>query len=118
VGTWEQIIDKFLYCSNSSGTTGGSKKITVANLPSHNHTFTGTKATGTFATMHSITAESWYSGPFSRSNSSNAGYDSGSDNDHYKITWTYTPTGSISSTGSGSDYMPPYTTVYAWRRTA
>ena len=118
VGTWEQITDRFLYCSDSSGETGGSKKITVANLPSHNHTFTGTKATGTFGTMHGIVGESWYSGPFSRSNSSNAGYDSGSDNDHYKITWTYTPTGSISSTGSGSDYMPPYITVYAWRRTA
>ena len=41
----------------------------------------------------------------------------GADNDHYKITWTYTPAGSISSTGSGTDYMPPYMTIYAWRRT-
>ena len=121
VGTWELITDTFLYCNDTtklSGETGGSKKITVANLPSHNHTFTGTKSTGTFATMHSVTAEGWYSGPFSRSSATNAGYNSGSDNDHYKITWNYTPAGTVNNTGSGSDYMPPYITVYAWRRTA
>ena len=116
-GTWEQIVDRFLYCANSAGSTSGSKKIEVANLPSHNHTFTGTKSTGTFTTMHSQATEAWYSGVFSRSSASNAGFSNGSDNDHYKITWTYTPAGSISSTGSGTDYMPPYMTIYAWRRT-
>ena len=30
----------------------------------------------------------------------------------------YTPAGTISSTGSGEDYMPPYMTVYCWQRTA
>ena len=119
VGTWAQIIDKFLYCTNSSGQSGGSKKITVANLPSHNHTFTGTKATGTFVNMHGKDQESWYSGPFSHDGevSGEGGYNSSSDNDNYKVTWNYTPAGSISSTGSGTDYMPPYITVYAWRRT-
>ncbi|KAI5525221.1 keratin-associated protein family, partial [Trichomonas vaginalis G3] len=39
-GTWEQIVDKFLYCANSSKQTGGSKKITEANLPAHTHTGT------------------------------------------------------------------------------
>ena len=41
-GTWEQIVDRFLYCASSSGTTGGSTTITTANLPSHTHTFSGT----------------------------------------------------------------------------
>ncbi|EAX70794.1 hypothetical protein TVAG_562310, partial [Trichomonas vaginalis G3] len=30
-GTWKQIVDKFLYCANSSKQTGGSKKIKEAN---------------------------------------------------------------------------------------
>ena len=123
VGTWELITDTFLYCNDTtklSGETGGSKKITVANLPSHNHTFTGTKATGTFGIMHGKDQESWYSGPFSHGGevSGKGGFSSSSDNDHYKATWNYTPAGTVGYTGSGSDYMPPYITVYAWRRTA
>ena len=34
------------------------------------------------------------------------------------ITWTYIPTGTLSSTGSGEEFLPPYMTVYAWSRTA
>ena len=30
----------------------------------------------------------------------------------------YTPTGTLSSTGSGEEFLPPYITVYAWYRTA
>ncbi|KAI5533841.1 hypothetical protein TVAGG3_0388720 [Trichomonas vaginalis G3] len=37
VGAWEQIVDRFLYCANSSKETGGSKKIKEANLPPHTH---------------------------------------------------------------------------------
>ena len=33
-GTWEQIVDRFLYCSDSSGTTGGATE--------HNHDLSGT----------------------------------------------------------------------------
>ncbi|KAI5493661.1 phage tail repeat-like family, partial [Trichomonas vaginalis G3] len=51
-GTWEQIVDKFLYCANSSKQTGGSKKIKEANLPPHTHTGT-TNTTGSHS--HSIT---------------------------------------------------------------
>ncbi|KAI5520929.1 organellar and viral DNA polymerase type B, partial [Trichomonas vaginalis G3] len=51
-GTWQQIVDKFLYCANSSKQTGGSKKITEANLPAHTHTGT-TNTTGSHS--HSIT---------------------------------------------------------------
>lgn len=47
--TWERIQDKFLLCSGesySAGTTGGeaTHKLTVAEMPSHTHTFTGTAA--------------------------------------------------------------------------
>ncbi|KAI5492137.1 phage tail repeat-like family [Trichomonas vaginalis G3] len=36
-GTWTQIVDRFLYCANSSKETGGSKTISGANLPAHSH---------------------------------------------------------------------------------
>ncbi|EAX66637.1 hypothetical protein TVAG_504630, partial [Trichomonas vaginalis G3] len=35
LGTWTQIVDRFLYCANSSKETGGSKTISGANLPAH-----------------------------------------------------------------------------------
>ena len=44
-GTWEQIVDRFLYCASSSETTRGSNAITEANLPSYTHTFSGTNVT-------------------------------------------------------------------------
>ncbi|KAI5520251.1 phage tail repeat-like family, partial [Trichomonas vaginalis G3] len=37
VGAWEQIVDRFLYCANSSKETGGSKTISGENLPAHSH---------------------------------------------------------------------------------
>ncbi|EAX72775.1 hypothetical protein TVAG_448570, partial [Trichomonas vaginalis G3] len=37
LGTWTQIVDRFLYCANSSKETGGSKTISGANLPAHSH---------------------------------------------------------------------------------
>ena len=32
-GTWSQITDRFLYCADSSGSTGGSATLSEANLP-------------------------------------------------------------------------------------
>lgn len=62
-GTWTQIKDKFvLACGDTyktTGATGGnaSIKLTVANLPSHNHTFTpsGTVKSTFTGTSHSHT---------------------------------------------------------------
>ena len=101
VGVWEQIIDKFLYCSDSSGTTGGSAKITTANLPSHTHTvqthYTSIYPyTPDFSGMV-VPAEMYVSIP---------------------ETTGYLKEITSSSSGSGEDYMPPYITLYAWRRTA
>lgn len=36
-GRWTQIVDRFIYCSNSSKRTGGQKRIEVENLPDHTH---------------------------------------------------------------------------------
>ena len=41
--------------------------------------------------------------------------DTGSIADYH---FSITPEGTISETGSGTEYMPPYITVYAWYRTA
>ena len=102
-GTWEQIVDRFLYCANGSRELGGSKKITVEQLPAHTHEVTNQ---GWWAT-------SWGEGTrhcISRKIQ---------DEEHYPS--DPAPIESVSgikvtSTGSGEDYMPPYLTVYAWFR--
>ncbi|KAI5551368.1 organellar and viral DNA polymerase type B [Trichomonas vaginalis G3] len=115
-GTWQQIVDKFLYCANSSKQTGGSKKITEANLPAHTHTGT-TNFSGDHS--HSLRDHPLY----------NSDYKAGNDvlspsyNNSAKKTFRPTEPGGNHShtfttnpTGSGEDYMPPFMTVYAWYR--
>ena len=112
-GTWTQITDRFLYCTTTSKQTGGSKKITIANLPAHNHTATCSTA-GAHTHKYATTSSCNF----------------GSNDKDYRISTTpdwegttqsagnHTHTISINNTGSGTDYMPPYITVYAWYRTA
>ncbi|EAX96115.1 hypothetical protein TVAG_446150 [Trichomonas vaginalis G3] len=115
-GTWQQIVDKFLYCANSSKQTGGSKKIKEANLPAHTHTGT-TNFSGDH--IHSLRDHPLY----------NSDYKAGNDvlspsyNNSAKKTFRPTEPGGNHShtfttnpTGSGEDYMPPFMTVYAWYR--
>ena len=90
-GTWEQIVDRFLYCANSSMETGGSKKITVAQLPAHTHSINELDIRGNENGSDEYTIAKY----------------GGKD--------TTIKTG---STGGGEDYMPPYMTVFAWYRTA
>lgn len=52
-GTWTQIKDKFILAAGdtyTNGATGGAATVTLetANLPSHNHTFTGSSHNHTF----------------------------------------------------------------------
>ncbi|KAI5504415.1 phage tail repeat-like family [Trichomonas vaginalis G3] len=115
-GTWQQIVDKFLYCANSSKQTGGSKKILEANLPPHKHTGT-TNFSGDHS--HSLRDHPLY----------NSDYEAGNDvlspsyNNSAKKTFRPTEPGGNHShtfttnpTGSGADYMPPFMTVFAWYR--
>ncbi|EAY10436.1 hypothetical protein TVAG_271270 [Trichomonas vaginalis G3] len=116
--TWQQIVDKFLYCANSSKQTGGSKKILEANLPPHKHTGT-TNFSGDHS--HSLRDHPLY----------NSDYEAGNDvlspsyNNSAKKTFRPTEPGGNHShtfttnpTGSGEDYMPPFMTVFAWFRAA
>lgn len=98
-GTWEQIKDRFLLAAGSTyaaGTTGGAAThtLTTSEMPAHNH-------------------------DIEVSNGSTSG------SDYFKVTFnqggTYkTYTGCIKSKGGGGAHnnMPPYLTVYVWKRTA
>ena len=102
-GTWVRLKDRFLLASGdtyAANTTGGSatKTIAVNNMPAHNHTV---NASGN----HSHTATT-----------STAG--------NHTHTLTTTTNGNhthtTNNTGGGLplNIMPPYQTVYMWRRTA
>ena len=116
-GIWEQIVDRFLYCADSSGATGGSKKITVDNLPPHNHT---ASCSNLYAKFNGIPrASDMLYGSASTTWTGEFKYSSGSNTlrtDNIKISQDFNV--SVNNTGSGEDYMPPYMTVYAWQRTA
>lgn len=94
-GTWEPISGRFMYCTTQSESkqTGGSKKITVNQLPAHNHRIY-------------CTANAGSGGPGVRRTyvDDGAGY-------------TAFDTGiNTGNAGSGADYLPPYITIFAWYR--
>lgn len=104
VGTWESIVNRFLYCSDESGTTGGSRLITIDNLPAHNHgiknyydDFNYNQGNTTF---------------IKTSDTMSIPHDCGDD-----LTQAWTRTTYTENAGSGAEYMPEYMTVFAWRRT-
>ena len=102
--TWEQITDRFLWCSNTAGETGGSKTITTANLPAHSH---------------NLTAYTWTGSVISNDNNefhcSGVGVTRGVSSSN-ELSTNLNKCGATKSTGSGTDYMPPYYTVLAWKR--
>ena len=91
-GTWEEILDRFLYCTGKqSNTVGGSKTIAIKNLPAHSHNITQLCVRGNDNGSNQYTVATY----------------GGKD-----LTIT------TENTGDGQDYMPPYITVHAWYRTA
>ena len=118
-GEWTRITDCFLWCTHySSKATGGSKKISTSNLPSHSHAI-DIETSGNHSALYR-----WSSA----SNERHEGRISGDvlldesekvvTDDKYLVDHTHTISGNTKNTGSGADYMPPYMTVYAWYRTA
>ncbi|EAY00724.1 hypothetical protein TVAG_085580 [Trichomonas vaginalis G3] len=118
-GTWTQIVDRFLYCANSSKETGGSKTISGANLPAHSHYI---NLSTSEAGLHSHRFWDW-SGM-----TKGKGYDVKEDvkfaincywsNTEVGGSHTHRVSGYTQTTGQSKDYMPPYMTVYAWYRNA
>ncbi|EAY09745.1 hypothetical protein TVAG_413960 [Trichomonas vaginalis G3] len=119
VGAWEQIVDRFLYCANSSKETGGSKTISGENLPAHSHYI---DLSTSQAGWHKHKFWDW------SAMTKGKGYDV-KDNVQFAINcfWgntqgdgnhTHFVSGYTQTTGQSKDYMPPYMTVYAWYRIA
>ena len=144
-GTWQRLKDTFLLANGDSyapNTTGGSatKTIGVNNLPSHTHScstvgnHTHTRGSMNITGWHdSGDSEGVSGGAFTisyRPSTFNARMQGGSQNTVVNFDASRSWSGStsangqhthtIGNTGSGLplNIMPPYTTVYAWRRTA
>ncbi|EAX80152.1 hypothetical protein TVAG_053880 [Trichomonas vaginalis G3] len=118
-GTWTQIVDRFLYCANSSKETGGSKTISGENLPAHSHYI---DLSTSQAGWHKHKFWDW------SAMKKGKGYDVKDDvqfaincfwgNTQGDGNHTHRVSGYTQTTGQSKDYMPPYMTVYAWYRNA
>ena len=116
-----------------------SISLNTSSSGNHSHTFAGTPITGEFSydTSAGYISDSdtykAYSGCFSKGTARNKkpSWDENGFSSH-GVKFSATPSGTINSTGahthnvsgntgnsgSGSDYLPPYITVYAWYREA
>ena len=100
--------------------------LSEANLPAHTHTFIGTEAMDSIQfrrSSYNIISTYGDTGIFIVDQSSGDTLcqrwsSANGSNQTDVLTWTYTPTGTLSNTGSGQEFLPPYMTVYAWYRTA
>lgn len=133
-GTWEQITDKILMCAGSSyaaGTSGGAAThthtsaahthttaahtLTISQIPSHTHATYGqvprindSSVSGTVY-GHTTDEQSWWF----KSVASEVKAAGGGGSHSHGNTGSTTP----GNTGSNSN-LPPYLTVYCWKRTA
>lgn len=133
-GSWERIKDKFLLSAGddySAGDTGGSAD---AVLPQHSHTITttvgsagahshyvyqgsalmGSPSSGGGYFAKKSYASTHYSYPLDR----NAGAYELKTNTQSAHTHTVTATASTEGTTATDANMPPYLTVYVWKRIA
>jgi microcystin-dependent protein len=169
-GTWVRLKDRFLMGAGdtyAAGGTGGSEThtLTTNEMPSHNHTFTGSAVTsGGVSANHTHTGTSGnqsanhtHTGPshshaFSKagpgdsdaggihnhannwgaintgtagtgatgSNSANHTHTTTTGNNSVGHTHSVTASGTIGNKGGGTAFsiMPPYLSVYMWKRTA
>lgn len=109
-GTWVQIKDKFLLaCGDtySNGATGGSAD---ATLVYHRH---GTNTTGEyFVTSENSDSNNTRVAYSSSGNRYVDGLTSGPEPFHHRVGTNY-----VGESGTGKN-MPPYLTVFVWKRTA
>lgn len=119
-GTWSQIQDRFLLAAGgtyAAGSTGGSAN---AIIPKHSHTVTGTAASaGSHTHVSGYRRKDVYGGgSYDAMHWTN--YDDGSVSTSSNGAHTHSVSGTAASTGvdvAGKN-MPPYLTVYVWKRTA
>lgn len=121
-GTWEQIKDRFLLAAGDSYSAGGvsgasSVTLGVANLPAHNHS-ASTNSTGGHAHGMAGWRLTTNSGSYQvRSREVITG--DGWDWSRMSSEGAHSHTVTVNNTGSGTAFsiMPPYLTVYMWKRT-
>lgn len=116
-GTWEQIKDKFLLsCGDTytAGTTGGeaTHTLTTNEMPQHTHVQN--------AHAHTQNYYTWYNNQYNydvRLAASSGGYYAIAGTNNYA---TASTTAVNQNTGGSQAHnnMPPYLTVYMWKRTA
>ena len=113
-GTWKRIQGRFLFAADSShaiGSTGGSETValTTNQMPRHNHYV---------ISMNKGTTSPDYQHAVARYDREKTSW----DDCHYQLNGNSNDAngGKSSYTGSGAAHnnMPPYLTVYMWKRTA
>lgn len=124
-GGWTRLKDRFLLAAGDTyavNSTGGSAThtLTTSEMPSHSHTKGSMRIYGYVkSVMFGYTED--VNGPFSISSKYQEAWKTGSGSDQRTITFDTNTggwSGSTSSVGSGSAHnnMPPYITVYVWKR--
>lgn len=122
-GTWERITGKFLLAATDSGSSGASQAagntggnathtISTDEMPSHSHTVNKQY-------LHRLDSSdnnfaNWSNG------GSLAGWGIASTTNNQGVTRLGIDAHSTNNSGSGQamDIMPPYLSVYVWKRTA
>lgn len=129
-GTWYQMKDKFLLGAGdvyTAGSTGGeaTHTLTTAEMPSHTHTWNQTSCTNPGNHSHDVGADKDGGAGTNRYSVHISGGSTVNNPEYYPSSGgggshTHTIAGENSTTGAGSAHnnMPPYTTVYMWKRTA
>lgn len=125
-GTWERIKDCFLLAAGDTyqaGSSGGESThaLTINEMPNHSHTNSVTTNGGHSHTGHTKEVRAQVSGQ----PSSDCARNISSSYDHSGITITdaassHSHSVTINNAGGGVAHnnMPPYLTVYIWKRTA
>ena len=112
-GTWEQIKDRFLWCTTTSTTTGGSQTKNIQ----HNHGAGGLHALGGSINDR---ADTYGYSPCGSDGDYPSGYGAGGGMPDFGWVNHATNVGGATDNGGSTslNIMPPWYSVYCWRRTA